>query len=68
MSFTTWAAAFDVHGDQQDKSAVRAFFNFVAEFKPKRRYLGGDVWDFRPLRKKADAEERRIETGMAWLW
>ncbi len=66
-------AAFDVHGDKQDKQANEAFFKFTAQWKPHIRIFGGDLWDFRPLRSKANDEEKResmkvdFEAGMDWL-
>lgn len=54
-----FVACFDVHGDKQDKKAVASFFDFVDRFNPEIKVLGGDLWDFRPLRKKADAHEKK---------
>lgn len=65
--------AFDVHGDMQDKRSVEVFHKFSAIWKPDIRIMGGDLFDFRPLRRKADAEERReslvkdFESGMEFL-
>lgn len=66
-------AGFDVHGDQQDKRAVEPFFEFVSIWKPKLKIFGGDLWDFRPLRRKASDDEKResmrkdFEAGMQFL-
>jgi hypothetical protein len=54
-----WLAAFDVHGDMQDPSAVAEFHRFRREWKPSIRIAGGDIHDFRWLREKAGEEERR---------
>jgi hypothetical protein len=73
MSWQRFVAAFDVHGDQQDPEAVAAFFKFLPKWKPTIRIMGGDLWDFRPLRKKANEDERResmktdFESGMEFL-
>lgn len=49
----------DVHGDEQDKAAVKACLDFISHWKPEIKVFGGDAFDFRALRKKADAEEKR---------
>ncbi len=65
--------ATDNHGDKCDPTAVKAFHAFCSDWKPQIRVHGGDCWDFRPLRKKADKEERResmiadFEEGKAFL-
>jgi hypothetical protein len=51
--------AADNHGDKCDREAVKAFHKFCSTWKPQIRVHGGDNFDFRPLRKKADKEERR---------
>ena len=64
---------FDVHGDKQSKSSVDAFFAFNETWKPHIKVHGGDNWDFRPLRKKADKFEREqslvqdFDAGMNFL-
>lgn len=73
MSFTKFIFATDVHGDQQDPKANDALFSFIELWKPKRRVFGGDLWDFRPLRRKANEDERResmardYDAGIEWL-
>lgn len=68
-----FVACFDVHGDQQDPKAVEPFLKFVDLWKPKIRIFGGDLWDFRPLRRKASDDERResmrkdFEAGIKFL-
>lgn len=68
-----FVAAFDLHGDQHDKSAVAAFAKFLTVWKPDIRIFGGDLWDFRPLRRKATEDEKResmvadYNAGLQWL-
>lgn len=50
--------ASDLHGDQQDKAAVKALLKATESFKPHLRIFGGDLIDARPLRKGAGPEER----------
>jgi len=63
----------DPHGDMQDEAANRVFFQFADDFKPDLRVCGGDVWDFRPLRKGANEEEKKesvkkdFEAGRDWI-
>lgn len=64
---------WDIHGDKQDASANRVFFQFCELWKPSIRVCGGDLFDLRPMRKGASAEEQResikkdFEAGMEWL-
>lgn len=73
MRWKKFVAGFDVHGDQQDSKANEAFFKFVKHWRPEIRVCGGDVWDFRPLRGKANEDERRESmsadyiAGVRWL-
>lgn len=63
----------DNHGDQQDDETVNAFLSFADRWKPHIKIHGGDVFDFRPLRNGAGAEERAESmerdciTGIAFL-
>jgi hypothetical protein len=41
------------------KSSVSVLHNFVSDFKPDVRVFGGDLWDFRALRKGASEDEKR---------
>lgn len=59
MSWERFIFATDLHGDHQDTRTVDALFRHMAEFKPKHVIFGGDLWDFRPLRRNASAEEKR---------
>lgn len=73
MAYKRFVAAGDIHGSAQDPSANKAFFKFVDLWKPDIRVCGGDLWDFRPLRKAASADEKResmaadYEAGKEWL-
>jgi hypothetical protein len=64
---------FDLHGDRQHEHSVKVFRQFINIWKPSIRVMGGDLWDFRPLRRKANEDERRdsmaqdFEAGMKFL-
>ncbi len=47
-----------MHGDMQDRAVVKKFFEFSRAFKPDIKVMGGDLFDFRSLRKKADKAEQ----------
>jgi len=49
----------DPHGDEVHRPTWKIAMDFVRDFKPHRRILGGDVWDFRPFRRGAGEEEQR---------
>ena len=72
-NWTRFIAGFDVHGDKQNKAACEVFFRFMKDWKPEIRVMGGDLFDFRPLRRKASEEEKResmredFEAGMGFL-
>lgn len=71
--WTRWIAGFDPHGVYQDEDANRAFFKFLKLWKPGIRIAGGDICDFKQLRKKADAHEKResmavdLQAGKEWM-
>lgn len=73
MSWVKFIVASDVHGDKQCPQSNEVLFKFCKLWKPHVRVMAGDLWDFRPLRKKADAEERResmatdYNAGLRWL-
>lgn len=73
MSWSKFIIAFDTHGDKQHAPTVSTFLKFCDLWKPKYRIHGGDIWDFRPLRRKANEDERRqsmkadFEAGTAFL-
>lgn len=58
-SFKRFVFGSDNHSDNGDPKAIAAFFSFVKDFQPHIRIHGGDNFEFRPLRKKASAEEQR---------
>ncbi len=68
-----WVVGFDPHGVYQDKEANRAFFKFIENWRPEIRVAGGDIWDFKQLRRGADAHERRalmaqdVSEGKLWM-
>ena len=73
MSWKRWIAAYDIHGEHQDKKANNALFKFIDLFKPDIRICGGDVWNMGPIRKRADVHEKRdsmkkdFGMGKEWL-
>jgi hypothetical protein len=64
---------WDIHGDKMDADANAAFFTFADIWKPEIRVCGGDLFDFRPLRKGATPEEQHesllkdYDAGIDWL-
>src|ERR1043166_4631028 len=72
-NWVRWVAGFDPHGAYQDKHANKAFFKFIEHWNPQIRIAGGDIWDMKQLRKKADAHEKResmavdVREGMEWM-
>lgn len=69
----TWLYCSDLHGDHQDPETVQALYEFVQEFKPEHRVFGGDLFDFRAMRKgatkaeQADSMEADVWAGMEFL-
>lgn len=59
MGFSTFVFASDFHGDHHDPAAVKAFYKFCDLWKPKIRVFGGDLWDFRAIRKGASEDEKK---------
>lgn len=63
----------DTHGDMIDPAARDAAMRFRDAFKPDVRIDGGDVFDFRALRRGADDHERAeaiaadVAAGESWL-
>ncbi len=49
--------ASDLHGDMQDAGAVETLLAFVKKFKPDVRVFGGDLFDFRNIRRGAGARD-----------
>jgi hypothetical protein len=58
--------ASDLHGDQQDRRAVKALLTATESFKPHIKIFGGDLIDARPLRRGASAEERASSMADDW--
>lgn len=73
MALIRWQGGWDIHGDQQDGKANEVFFDFAKVWKPKIRICGGDLFDFRPLRKGASEDERHeslkddFKAGSDWF-
>jgi len=71
--WSRWIFVTDLHGDKQDGATCAKLAAFLKLWKPEIRVMGGDLWDFRPLRKKACDDERResmvgdFNAGMRWL-
>ncbi len=69
----TFVFASDLHGDHQDHDAVDALFRFCDEFKPDIKIFGGDLFDFRNIRRGAGPAEKQdsmcadVEAGMEFL-
>lgn len=59
MGFVPFVSASDLHGDRKDDIAVKLFFRFVDDFKPKVRVFKGDIWDFRAIREGAAKDEKQ---------
>ena len=59
MKYRKFVAGFDLHGDMQDKEAVKKILDFTFKiFKPEVRIFGGDLFDFRCIRKGAGKAEQ----------
>ena len=63
MSYKKFVVCSDFHGDKHDRKAVSAFYQFVKHWKPNIKIFAGDLWDFRPIRKGAEKEEKREIMG-----
>jgi hypothetical protein len=50
--------ATDLHGDRQNEAVVNVLHAVTKDFKPDVRIFGGDLFDLRPLRRGASAEEQ----------
>jgi Calcineurin-like phosphoesterase len=72
-NFLKFIFASDVHGDHQDIAVNKALFAFKKTWKPDISIAGGDIYDFRPIRKKAGIEEQMesmkndLDAGTCWL-
>lgn len=59
MSLRRFIFCSDFHGDHHDPQSAKAVLSFCKKWKPHVRVFGGDLWDFRAIRKGANEEERR---------
>lgn len=58
MAWFDFVVASDTHGDLIDADYSKYILQFVADHKPKKRYHLGDLFDLKPLRNGANAEDR----------
>jgi predicted phosphodiesterase len=49
----------DLHGDHQNYDAVNAVLEFAKIYKPDVKIFGGDLFDFRAIRRAASQAEKR---------
>lgn len=61
--YRKFMAGYDLHGDMQNRDVVKKFFEFSRAFFGRGsdtdvKIMGGDLFDFRGLRKKADKAEQ----------
>jgi len=61
-----FVAAGDVHGDEQDKSSVRALLSFMSDYKPDLVVMIGDLWDFKAIRRGAGDEDQASSLEKDW--
>lgn len=65
--------ASDLHGDVQDHDTVDVLFRYVDIYKPDVRVFGGDLFDFRNIRRGAGPAEKQdsmsadVEAGLEFL-
>ena len=65
--------ATDLHGDQQDFESVEVLLKFCEIWKPELKVFGGDLFDFRNIRRGAGLSERQesmaadVEAGLDFL-
>jgi len=68
-----WIYASDLHGDMQRTDVVEELLKFCDLFKPDIKIFGGDLFDFRAIRRGASATERAdsmaldVELGLQFL-
>lgn len=58
MNYRKFVAGFDLHGDMRDEEAVEKILAFTKDFKPELKIFGGDLFDFRSIRRKATKDEQ----------
>lgn len=65
--------ASDLHGDVQDTDTVNALLEFTEIYKPDVKIFGGDLFDFRNIRRGAGPAEKQdsmaadVEAGLEFL-
>ena len=68
-----WIYASDLHGDMQQGNVANELYEFTEKFKPDIKIFGGDLFDFRAIRRGATATERAdsmaldVELGLEFL-
>lgn len=63
MNLTNWEPfifASDLHGNLQDRTVVKSLLNFCADWKPKYRVFGGDLFELTALRRGASEDEKKV--------
>ena len=73
MAWFDFVCAADTHGEIIDADYSKYILKFVEDVKPKKRFHLGDVFDLKPLRAGAHAEDRAsslkddISAGLRFL-
>ena len=73
MSWQTFIAVSDTHGDQIDRDFERYTINWIKDHKPRHRWHLGDVFNLVPIRAKCSNEEKAqglkddINAGLSYL-
>jgi len=60
MAFKRFLYCADSHGDLIHDESRKKLLKFAEDFKPHYRIHGGDLWDFRSMRKGASEEDRHV--------
>jgi len=55
----TFIFCSDLHGDNQHHKTVDALFKFTDIYKPNKRIFGGDLFDFRQIRRGVGGAEKQ---------
>lgn len=69
----TFIFCTDLHGDHQNPDAVDAVHRFVQKMNPDLRIFGGDLFDFRAIRRNASRAEQSdsmaadVQCGLEFL-
>ena len=73
MSWESFIAVSDTHGDHIDRDFESYSLKWIEDHKPKHRWMLGDLFNCVPLRKGADAHDRAqglkddINAGLSYL-